>query len=463
MLKVETLPLRLAIRTVMNDVWYSNALPEWYTPERIDEAGRVKHLSNRANRYLEGENPLDALSFEVPRLTGGTRTWVIPAVNDQIIMHACVENLSTTVANSLDWKHVFSCEPNDNPNRISFMKPQIAAMFEFHKETIRRLQQGAFVLELDIENAFSNINRAQFFDFLEKIKPGSLEVSLISRLINAWSGKRSGIPLVNDSIFFLGSAYLSVVDRVVLNITGDFIRYMDDYRVFGNNKTELEGLYEKISKDLSQLGLKVNPRKVRIGSSKDFLQPVTELRLAEQQRYVINLDTGISSQIEPEQLVTLVTRSLELPSDYLNEGFGRCLLGALRRYRLNAAIYRRAGYKEIGLGVQLRELLAGDQKALELTGSRLIEYGKKTEHAWRAIWIIYLIEQQGTAQRFHSHLVQIEQSKQMPAVAKLWARRCRLGIGGEPKQLQDELLHDMSYLEAGQHCYGEQLCKGEGF
>jgi hypothetical protein len=458
MLKIEMLPLKLAIRTVMNDVWYSNALPEWYTPECVDEAARVKHLSDRIKRYLEGEIPLNALSLQVPRLTGGTRTWVVPAVNDQMIMHACVASLSTIVAMSFDRKHVFSCEPNDNPSRIAFMKPQIAAMFAFNKETVRRLQQGAFVLELDIENAFSSIDRDQFIGFLEKIRPDSMEVTLISWLINAWAGKESGIPLINDSVFFLGSAYLNVVDRVVSAVTDDFIRYMDDYRIFGNNKAELEALFEKISHGLLQLGLKVNPRKVRIGSSKDFLEPVTEMRFATNQQikansqYVINLDAGIDTQIEPEQLATLVARSLETPTDYLNEGFGRCLLGAMRRYRLNTAIYRRAGHEDQGLGVRLRTLLVEDPKALELTRTRLIEYGNKPEHTWRAIWVIYLIEQQGSAQRFDSQLAHIEQNTQMPAVAKLWARRCRRGIGGEPEKLGNELLHDMSYIEAGLHC-----------
>jgi hypothetical protein len=51
----------------------------------------------------------------------------------------------------------------------------------------------------------------------------------------------------------------------------------------------------------------------------------------------------------------------------------------------------------------------------------------------------------------------------MPEVAKLWARRCHLGISGEPKQLDDESFRDMGYLDAGRRCYGDTLCKGEGF
>jgi hypothetical protein len=99
---------------------------------------------------------------------------------------------------------------------------------------------------------------------------------------------------------------------------------------------------------------------------------------------------------------------------------------------------------------------------VQLTSKRLAEYGTEPENAWRAIWVIYLIEQQRTSEEFAPQLAEIEQSAQMPTVVKLWARRCRLGIGGEPLKL-GEALHDMSYVDAGHQCYGEQVCTGEGF
>jgi hypothetical protein len=94
---------------------------------------------------------------------------------------------------------------------------------------------------------------------------------------------------------------------------------------------------------------------------------------------------------------------------------------------------------------------------------RLSEYGENAQNAWRAIWIIYLIEQQGTAAKYTDQLAKIEAITALPEEVHLWSRRCRLGIGGEPEKLTDDALHDMSYLDAGRRCYGEQVCKGEGF
>src|SRR5882672_6067428 len=111
MAAIDSLPLKLAIRTVMEEIWYSNALPEWYTPERIDEAARIKRLSERASRYLEGATPLAALPLLLPKLTGGSRAWIVPAVNDQIIMQACVTNLAHAIVKGFDRNHVFSFVP----------------------------------------------------------------------------------------------------------------------------------------------------------------------------------------------------------------------------------------------------------------------------------------------------------------------------------------------------------------
>jgi reverse transcriptase-like protein len=458
---IDDLPFQLAIRTVMDEVWYSNALPEWYTPQDIDRTKRVARLRDRARGYTTGDQPIPVLRTQVPRLTGGFRTWGVPAVNDQMIMQACVAQLKPEIAKTFDRKRTYSHAPNDNPSSVALMKPQIPALIDFYTETIRRLQGGAFVLEFDIERAFASIDRAKFFEFLEGLKPKSLEVTLIQRLLDSWSGADPGIPMVNDSVFFLGGAYLNIVDREVSKSTSDYIRYVDDYRVFGSSRASLETTFEKISRNVAQLGLRMNPRKVRIGSAADILDPQGDPRFITQGS-VIELDSGMIGNLDPEQLAKFIGRSLDQPTYYLTEGIGRYLLGSLRRYRLNRAIYRRAK-EDARLADRLFNALTGDSKALEQTGIRLGEYGSDPENAWRAIWIIYLIEQQGSASTYTQQLSTIEKNARLPEEVRLWSRRCRLGLGGEPEKLSDDNLHDISYLEAGRRCYGEQVCKGEGF
>ena len=467
------LPFELAIETVLNDVSYSNPLPDWYSVEEIDVSECKQRLKKRAASYLKGDQPLAALTIQVPTRSGEMRTWQVPAVNDQIIFQACVAKLTDAIAKQFNAKHVFSGKPDQDSESTALMESQTAAWIAFQNETLKRIKTHRYILELDIQRTFASINRAQFFDFLATLKPPAPALDLIRHLVNSWSGADPGLPLTNDSLFFLGSAYLTRVDGIVARYTKNYIRFVDDYRIFGASQRELEQVFEKISRDLAALGFRLNPRKVKLASQKDYLETITkpEFESPEQPTavpdpppYIVDVDTGISSQLVPQQTEKLVVRALERPSDYLHDGIGRYLLGSLRRYRLNAAIRHRFNPEDerSAPGIILRGLLAGNPNVLKLTNRLLSEYSAQPGQAWRLVWLIYLVEQATVAQKMKGHLTKLEADKQMPRVVQLWARRCREGRSGEPPVLREEI-HDLSYLDAGLRCYGDKPCTGEGF
>lgn len=459
------LPFNIAIRIFLAEISYSEAVPDWYTPEEIDYQARETRLSQRAASYLKGAKPLEVLRIELPTRSGAMRTWVVPAVNDQIIFQACVSSIAAGVAKRFDRQHVFSCEPETNPGDIALMKNQLVALQQFQSETNKRLKNSRYILQFDIQKSLASIDRSRFLKFVAGFQPKGPEVDLMRVLLDAWSGKDPGIPVVNDSLFFIGSAYLSEADRLVEKYSKNFIRYMDDYRVFGQSAAELEKVFENVSKAFLGLGFKLNPRKVKLGSSEDYFKCISDPNFVSVQEgsYVTEVDTGIERQLEPKQIAELVTCTLERPDDHLNEGTGRYLLGSLRRYRLNLVMNRRAGNKSSNSpGGDLRRLLARNPKLLRLAQTRLNEYGTKANQAWRTLWMIYLFEQSSVTDKIKKQLSAIESNQLLPTVVKLWARRCREGRRGEPYRVSEEL-HDLSYLEAGLRCYGDKKCEGEGF
>lgn len=464
--------LKPAIVTVVGDVSYSNPLPDWYSTEGVDYVACVRRLRQRVASYLKGGKPLKTLRVQVPTRTGQFRTWVIPAVNDQIIFQACVSTLSQAISKGFDRKRVFSCEPDLEPSSKALMKNQIAAWVAFQNETLSRIRVHRYVLELDIRNAFASIDRGQFVSFLAGLQGNGPAIELVRLLLNSWSGGDPGLPRTNDSMFFLGSAYLNRVDSVVARYSNNFIRYMDDYRIFGDSQRALEQTFEKVSTGLAAIGFRLNPMKVNLASQKDYLEAVSQPKFESKDQstvepgrrrlpqYIQQVDTGISSQLVPPQIEKLVVQTLRKPAEYLNEGVGRHLIGSLRRFRLNAAIRHRFNPEDVASapGVILRRLLGSNPDIQRLTNGLLSEYSSKPEQAWRLIWLIYLVEQAGTAQQMKGHLTRLESSKQMPPEVRLWARRCLEGRGGEPLELREEM-HDLSYLEAGERCYGGKPCK----
>lgn len=457
------LPYELAIRTVLNDVSYSNPVPDWYTPAEIDYGARERRLRERVAAYLNGRKPTAAMPIMVPHAGSEKRRWVVPAVNDQMILQACVSNLAPAIGRQFQKVRVFSGEPNDDPNRIELMKNQVVAWLAFQRATIDRLEHDHWILQFDIQRAYASSSRPDFMRFIRTLAPAGPEADLIGMMLEAWSETHPGIPMVNDSVFFLGSAYFNAVDRVVARTSANFIRFVDDYRVFGRSEAELDRALQQISMDLSSMGFRLNPAKVKLGSRPDYLEAISDARFAPAVRseYVVDVDPGINRQLEPEQVAKLVSRTLARPGEYLNDGIGRRLLGALRRYRFNAVLSRRA-HNASSPAAELRRLLLGDPQVLSRAQTLLGSYGKDPAEAWRTVWLIYFAEQTSVTATTRADLAALEGDLRLPVVVRLWAKRCRLGKGGEPPRL-DEDLHDLGYIAAGLRCYGESLCTGEGF
>jgi len=448
-----------ATRVVLEDVWYSDALPEWYTPESVD-ANRTTHLVARKTAYLRGSSPSPAFHVEVPRINGGTRSWVMPPVNDQIIFHACVADLAPAVERGFDHSRIYSSAANDDANELAFLEPQLAAFTRFVNDTHARLARGSWVLEIDLLQAFRSVRVADFLSFVSSLGPGSEAAALVRKFTAAWTGGQAGIPFLNSSMFYLGNAYLRVADKVIDRFTRDYIRFADDYRIFVRSRSEGEAMFERISAALESVPMQINPRKVRLLSGAG-VEPGLGLASAHRED-AVHGEYIHSLVIDAGPVKDLTIRTLLKPDRYLNEGVGRLLLGAYRRFALDRAIAHRTGRTD-NFNKQLASLLLADNRTIPLITDRLSYFAGHPGETWRTIWMIYLVEQLGQQQRFGPTLERIENDQRFAQAARLWARRCRLGKHGETAELADPAVDDLDYVQAGLHCYGQNLCTGDGF
>ncbi|HWN42635.1 MAG TPA: RNA-directed DNA polymerase [Thermoanaerobaculia bacterium] len=457
----ETLPVQLAIRIVLDNVSYSNPLPDWHTPLRIDYGERERRISNRIESYLAGRSlPLPALEVMVPHRSGEFRKWVLPSVNDQIILQACVSALAGKLSSRVDPERVFSYKRNQDPNRVALTEEKLQSWFDFQKATQERLKAsgGTWLLQLDLRRAFPSIDRARFYGFLDGLGPQGSEVKLIRLLLEAFAGNGSGVPLINDTVFFLGNSYLSGVDGIVHGVLreegGEFIRFMDDYRVFATSREQLERIYERVHRGLRAHGFEPNLDKLKIGSAADYLEAVSRPDFSTRNSHYISALLG--EVMDPGQVAVLVERTLKEPERYLHDGFGRFLLAVLRRFRyeksLATEILNSVDPAEEELGQALRS-----KGILPLASALLERYGADPRQAWRTVWLIYLMEHMELDGEVEGLLRRIEERQETPQVVRLWAIRARQGRQRE-REILPEDVHDRSYLDAGLRCYGEQPC-----
>ena len=169
MIETSSFPVQLAIRLLLDSVSYSNALTEWVDALVIDYYGRIKRINQALSDYSEGAIPRKAFEIEVPKKFGTPKTWVVPSVNDQIAIQACVSSISDRIeGRCIDRAVVYSSRLNRDPKRLSFLENQVDAWAEFQSVVHARCAADQCLLQIDLKDAYDRIQRPSFFEISKR-------------------------------------------------------------------------------------------------------------------------------------------------------------------------------------------------------------------------------------------------------------------------------------------------------
>jgi len=453
------LPVPLAVRIALDSVSYSSPVPPWEDVVDINQGAKRRSIERKIAAYARGERPTASSTILVPNRAGALKPWVIPSTNDQIVLQACVSAIAEQAERTLDRERVHSYRYNTDPARVQLNDSQIEAWGRFQEDTQARLRSLPHMLQIDLESAFQSIDRSRFLDFIEALAPRSTESALLRSLVESFGAQTKGLPLVNDSLFFLGNAYLRVVDEVVKRHTGNFIRFVDDYRIFDHSRDRLEAMLPAIGADLQKIGFRINAEKVKLGSDRDYFDAIHGGGYAqtEEDKEGYVSAAVFSDVLTGDTLTEMVAKCVREPQRYLNEGFGRLVLGAVRRMRLNAFVAARKNYPaspHLGFEEHL-----SDPGRIGPMLDLLEKSAARADEEWRVVWLLYVMEdvhirqpQQKT--RWERLLRALQGSDSRQPLAAAWARRRSLerAPGAKPPTL--EQVHEMQYLEAGRRLYG---------
>jgi hypothetical protein len=330
----------------------------------------------------------------------------------------------------------------------------VSSWKQFQNATEHRRDTRSHILQVDLENAFESIDRVKFFEFLERLVPKHVAVVLLELMLESISGSDRGLPLVNDSVFFLGNAYLHIVDQTIKRSCSDFIRFVDDYRIFGSSTGELEDILSQLSQQLAPLGFSIKQSKIKLGSTEDYFEAQANGRYAttqEEEGYISA--TAFEDINAPDQLVTLIARAVKSPDDLLTEGFGRLTLGAIRRMRINAVVVTTKNFPRSPLD-KFQELLSADKELIGTALDLMERYLRNTDESWRATWLLYTLGDASfiapQLRQKWRELLAIAAREHAQSLPGIWARsllpetRAKLGL---------EEMHELGYFEGGMRCY----------
>jgi retron-type reverse transcriptase len=150
-------------------------------------------------------------------------------------------------------------------------------------------QRFAYVLKCDVQKYFASIDHAILKELLGRVIKCRATLDLAARIIDGsnqqqdttcyfpgdtlftpWE-RRRGLPLGNQTSQFFANVYLNPLDHFVLRQLrpGDYIRYVDDFLLFGDDKRQLHAMRAGVESFLTGLRLRIHGGKSRVYRTDD--------------------------------------------------------------------------------------------------------------------------------------------------------------------------------------------------
>ena len=181
------------------------------------------------------------------------------------------------IAPSIESKRVTASKQIVNSYRMS-MSPSgeliLINDWSKHEKAIRkRIRKYKMVLKADIVDFFPRVYHHRLENAIRDITGLEYETRSLMRMIVKWSnGTSYGIPVGPLASNIIAEALLIEVDDYLLSQKMDFIRWIDDYLIFGNTRSDCYKYLTLLATRLQKSqGLSLNMSKTRILTCSSFL------------------------------------------------------------------------------------------------------------------------------------------------------------------------------------------------
>ncbi|MBF0623694.1 MAG: group II intron reverse transcriptase domain-containing protein [Magnetococcales bacterium] len=138
----------------------------------------------------------------------------------------------------------------------------------------RFLRRWPCYLKMDVEKFFDSVNHDTLLNLLARKLDDPALLSLLERIIRNSSLPGIGLPIGNLTSQFLANVYLDPFDHLIKDRWGvpGYVRYMDDWVIFGDEPENLRPLIPAIEQFLADhLGLRPKPDGTRLNRAQHGL------------------------------------------------------------------------------------------------------------------------------------------------------------------------------------------------
>lgn len=158
-------------------------------------------------------------------------------------------------------------------------KDSLKLDWDSHSARLAELCAGhAYIGVTDIVDFFPRVYTHRLRNGLDALAHDPLAIRALMRLIEGWAaGTSYGIPTGPYASNFLAEALLIEVDEYLLSCDIEFVRWVDDYFIFGESEHEVVSGMFRLGERLHQTqGLSLNSAKTRLQKCKAYAENVLQ-------------------------------------------------------------------------------------------------------------------------------------------------------------------------------------------
>lgn len=267
---------RKRLKTDIEDDWFHDPL------KYIDLLNK-EYLFKQFEIYFGNKNykALEAEKFYVPKKQFTLRQALISPFRDRIVYMAAVGVIAEKLDNALI-SNVYSARYNyfsKNQLIINGVEQWKKMKYKLSECANAKDIQGnhlyGCVIEIDLLNFYDNINKNLLHEKIKRVceTPNEMEAAkLLHSVIQNFSKKELGLPQNSDASSLLASFYLNQVDRFMQHNAFAYFRFMDDIRIFCEDKYEARKILQMFEFELRRCHLSVNSQKTKICSFVDEIK-----------------------------------------------------------------------------------------------------------------------------------------------------------------------------------------------
>lgn len=206
---------------------------------------------------------------DIPKGNGLLRTGSHLSINDAVIYYALIGISMNKIYDCLQWSQGrvdFSYQLNPDYNHVDWTKNRFKCWNQFREKSIEAIEEDVnYVIIADIAGYYDNINISILSSDLRQISVSNELVSYLSKCLNKWAiTDGRGIPQGTTASDILAKLYLNTLDLHFQTLNIQFLRYVDDIRIFCKSQAEARKALIELSSCLRKRGLNLQSAKTKI-------------------------------------------------------------------------------------------------------------------------------------------------------------------------------------------------------